>query len=113
MATEINNNIPPVTSQGVDSRNRSQATGNQSDKAKTAEVSDSAKSADQVSLTHTAQTLRELAETVAKESVVDTDKANAIKQALADGTFEVDAERIAGKLTQMEQALKDMGQEDR
>jgi negative regulator of flagellin synthesis FlgM len=113
MATEINNNIPPVTSQGVDSSNRSQATGNQSDKAKTAEASNSTNPTDQVSLTHTAKTLRELAETVAKESVVDIDKVNAIKQALADATFEVDAERIAGKLTQMEQALKDMGREDR
>lgn len=109
MAIEINNNIPPATSQGVDSGNRSQATENQSNKAGTAETSSSAKSVDQVSLTHTAQTLRELAETVAKESVVDTDKVNAIKQALADGSFEVDAERIAGKLAEMEKALNDRG----
>jgi len=109
MAIEINNNIPPATSQGVDSGNRSQATENQSDKAKSADSSNSAKSADQVSLTHTAQTLRELAETVAQESVVDTDKVNAIKQALMDGTFEVDAERIAGKLADMEKALNDLG----
>lgn len=109
MAIEINNNIPLATSHGVDSGNRSQATADQSDQPKAAETSNSVSSTDQVSLTHTAQTLRELAEIVAKESVVDTDKVNAIKQALADGTFEVDAERIAAKLAEMEKALNDMG----
>lgn len=109
MGIEINNNIPPAASQGVDSGTRSQAAENGANTPSSAEVSGSTKSADQVSLTDTAQTLRELAEAAAKESVVDTEKVDAIKQALVDGTFEVDAERIASKLAEMEKALNDRG----
>lgn len=64
---------------------------------------------DQVSLTPTAQQLRSLEEQVAAQPVVDTQKVNAVKDALANGSFEINAERIAGKMMSLEKALGDMG----
>lgn len=64
---------------------------------------------DQVSLTPTAQQLRTLEDKIAAQPVVDTQKVNAVKDALANGSFEINAERIAGKMMSLEKALGDMG----
>lgn len=64
---------------------------------------------DQVSLTPAAQQLRNLEEQVAAQPVVDTQKVNAARDALANGSFDINAERIAGKLMSLEKALGDMG----
>jgi negative regulator of flagellin synthesis FlgM len=65
-------------------------------------------STDQVSLTPTAQQLRGLEQQIANQPVVDTQKVNAVKEALASGSFEVDPNRIAGKMMSLEKALGDM-----
>ncbi|MBU1191871.1 MAG: flagellar biosynthesis anti-sigma factor FlgM [Gammaproteobacteria bacterium] len=64
---------------------------------------------DQVSLTPTAQQLRSLEEQVAAQPVVDTQRVNAARDALANGSFDINAERIAGKMMSLEKALGDMG----
>lgn len=60
---------------------------------------------DTVSLTDTAARLREMENTLAKLPVVDNQRVEAVRQAIADGTFEVDAERVARKMLAFEQAL--------
>lgn len=64
--------------------------------------------ADQVSLTPTAQQLRGLEQRIAEQPVVDTQKVNSVKEALASGSFEIDPNRIAGKMMSLEKALGDM-----
>lgn len=110
MAIEINNNIAPVSSHAVDSGSQTQtpATEKHTDAQRSTNSAASATSADQVSLTPAAQKLQELTKTVASEPVVDTNRVNAIKEAIISGRFEVDAETIAEKLTSIEKALNDL-----
>ena len=108
MAIEINNvshSSGQITELSGQHREAAQSTTD-----KTADKSTGpANHGDQVSLTPTAQQLRSLEEKVAAEPVVDTQKVNAVKDALANGSFEINAERIAGKMMSLEKALGDMG----
>ena len=61
--------------------------------------------ADQLSLTSSAQLLKELNEAVEASPEVDQDRVEAIKQALAEGNYDVDAGRIADKLLNLEDQL--------
>lgn len=63
--------------------------------------------ADRVSLTGTARQLQALENQVANQPVVDSQRVDAVRQAVASGTFNVDAERIADKVIDLEQALTD------
>ena len=63
---------------------------------------------DQVSLTPAAQQLRGLEQQIAEQPVVDSQKVNAVKDALANGSFEINPERIAAKMMSLEKALGDM-----
>ena len=110
MAIEINNNIPPASSHAVDSGSQAQtpATEKDIDAKRSTNSTASATSTDQVSLTPAAQKLQALTKTVASEPVVDTNRVNAIREAIISGRFEVNAETIAEKLTSIEKALNDM-----
>ncbi len=59
---------------------------------------------DTVSLTDTAARMRSLENTVATMPVVDSQRVAEIKQAIMDGTYEINPERIAEKMLDMEQA---------
>ncbi|WP_126453729.1 flagellar biosynthesis anti-sigma factor FlgM [Sulfuriflexus mobilis] len=61
--------------------------------------------ADTVSLTNASAQLRSLENTLAELPVVDTQRVESIKQALADGSYQVDAQRVADKLIDLEQGL--------
>jgi negative regulator of flagellin synthesis FlgM len=60
---------------------------------------------DQLSLTTSAQLLKELNEAVAATPEVDSSRVQAIKQAIAEGTYQVDAGRIADQLLKLEDQL--------
>lgn len=60
---------------------------------------------DLVSLTDTAETLNALKKDVGSAAPVDRQKVDAIKQALASGEYKPDAERVAQKFIEIEQAL--------
>lgn len=60
---------------------------------------------DQLSLTSSAQLLKELSEAVEFSTGMDRDRIEAIRKALEDGTYEVDAARIADKLLKLEEQL--------
>ena len=64
-----------------------------------------AQTSDQLSLTSSAQLLKELNEAIAAAPEVDQSRVDAIKQAIADGSYQVDAGRIADKLLQLDDQL--------
>ncbi|HEY5717047.1 MAG TPA: flagellar biosynthesis anti-sigma factor FlgM [Motiliproteus sp.] len=61
--------------------------------------------AETVKLSAEAQTLRKLEEQVAQLPDVDTDRVARIKQAIDDGAYKIDPERVAAKLLQLEDQL--------
>lgn len=61
--------------------------------------------ADAVSLTDIGTRLREVEKKLPELPVVDPQKVEEIRKALADGTYRVDAERVAAKLVQFEHLL--------
>ncbi len=62
--------------------------------------------ADTVSLSDNAVRLGKLDNSVVAAPVVDTQRVEQVKQAISDGTYEVDATKIADKLMQFESVLK-------
>lgn len=60
---------------------------------------------DTVSLTDTAARLRQMETTLANLPVVDNQRVESIRRALADGTFEANPERIAEKMVGLEKEL--------
>jgi negative regulator of flagellin synthesis FlgM len=53
-----------------------------------------------------AQTLDRIRESLASEPVIDRQKVETVKQALQDGTYNINSENIASKLIEIEQLLK-------
>lgn len=60
---------------------------------------------DTVSLTETSAQLRSIESSLASLPVVDTQRVEAIKLAIADGSYQVNAQSIADKLISFEQIL--------
>lgn len=58
-----------------------------------------------VKLSDQAQTLSKLEEKVSQLPDIDEGRVASIRQAIDDGTFSIDAERIASKLTSLESSL--------
>src|SRR6202050_4191592 len=65
-----------------------------------------AQTGDHVTLTDSARSLQKIEEAVAKTPVVDANKVDSIKQAVQNGTYQVNAGRVAGKMLQFERGLK-------
>jgi negative regulator of flagellin synthesis FlgM len=60
---------------------------------------------DSVSLTPAAQLLRDATNQVANEPVVDPQRVSAVREAMNNGSFEIDPARIADRILGMEQTL--------
>lgn len=65
-----------------------------------------AASADAVSLTDSAQLLVRLEKAIEDVPVIDRERVETIKSAIADGSYAVNAERVATEVLRMETALK-------
>ena len=61
--------------------------------------------AQEVSLTDTAAKLQRLEAKIANQPVVDTQKVENVKKAIADGTFKVDSAKAAEKMAEIESLL--------
>jgi negative regulator of flagellin synthesis FlgM len=61
---------------------------------------------DHVTLTDSARSMQKIEEAVARTPVVNAAKVDSIKQAVQNGTYQVDSGRVAGKLLQFERGLK-------
>lgn len=62
--------------------------------------------ADQVTLTQSARDLQQVAAAVANTPVVDANRVEATKRAIDNGTYQVNAGKIADKILQFEKLLK-------
>ncbi len=60
---------------------------------------------DRVSLTDTAGDLRAMAKALTEAPPVDSSRVEAVKQAISDGSFRIDARRIAQNLLKMDSEL--------
>jgi len=61
--------------------------------------------ADQVTLTGSAITLQKLSEAIANAPVVNTQKVATVKTSVQNGTYQIDAGRVADKMLQYENGL--------
>lgn len=107
MAIEINN-VPTTSTQVTELGGQSRASVQAPAEKAAEKTGGQPGSVDQVSLTPTAQQLRSLEQQIADQPVVDTQKVNAVKEALANGSFEINPDRIAAKMMNLEKALGDM-----
>ena len=105
MNTTIPNNSLPKFTQATGSSGNgpTAATANPSDSAATARKAD-----DQVKLTDSARALQEAART-SDASAIDSQRVEQLRQALADGSYKVDAGRIADRMLALEQQLGGTG----
>lgn len=59
----------------------------------------------ELSLTDTAARLQRLEAQIATQPVVDTQRVDSVKKSISDGTFKIDARRVATKLAEFENLL--------
>jgi negative regulator of flagellin synthesis FlgM len=71
-----------------------------------AAASSTSQTGDQVTLTTSARSLQKLSDAVAQAPVVNSAKVSSIKQALANGTYQINSGSVADKMIQFENGLK-------
>jgi len=67
-----------------------------------AATSGTAQSGETVHLSHEAQQLQQVSDKLRDQPIVNSDRVAALKQAIADGSYQVDANRVASKLLNFE-----------
>jgi len=102
MAIEING-LPPSHLKGAGDSSTAQLVRNEPNapKAETGRPG----TADTVSLTDTAARLQALKAALPALPVVDTQRVEALRKAVADGTYRVDSEKLAEKMVEFERAV--------
>lgn len=94
-------NIKSVNQNAVTSRGVDAANGRAAD-AKSASASNAAPT-DTVSLTNAATQLQAVQQNLADVSVVNNDRVESIKAAIADGSYQIDSNKLAQNLIDFEQ----------
>jgi len=65
----------------------------------------SAEKNDSIAITAMAQGIKKAFESSPSVTIVDADRVTAVKEALADGSYQINAERIAEKMLQYEKVM--------
>ncbi len=103
MAIEING--PGTLPSPTTSRDESQANNKPGHSDAAAADTGKSSTSDTVSVTDTAAQLTRAEAALAERPVVDAQRVESIKQAIAAGTYEVDAERVADRMVKFEADL--------
>ncbi len=90
----------------VKGSNSNSAVADKTQSGASASTAASAQTGDQVTLTSSARSMQKIEEAVTKTPVVNTAKVASIKQAINNGSYQVDPARVAGKILQFESGLK-------
>ena len=102
MAIEINNITPTKAQRSNDDTKLNQS----SDQPAAQQETGKSSATDTVSLSDNAVQLGKVERTVASAPVIDAQRVEQLKQAIANGSYEVDAKAVADKLMQFESMLK-------
>lgn len=104
MSIEINGQSPSLTSHITQSNGKDEARNEQTG---TSQPSDRpGVEGDSVSITNTAGMLKHMEATLSSVPVVDQQRVADIKQALSNGTFNVNPDRIAAKMLNLESMIR-------
>ncbi|PSU32131.1 flagellar biosynthesis anti-sigma factor FlgM [Photobacterium lutimaris] len=71
-----------------------------------AEAKTSATDSDSVSLSSQGQSVGQIHQQLATQEAFDTEKVNAIKEAIANGSYVIDADKLAANMIKLEDDLK-------
>lgn len=102
MTIDINGISSPKVHVPTDESQLKQTVEEQSTKPESGKSS----TADTVSISDNAVQLGKIDNTAVSAPVVDTQRVEQVKQAIGNGTYEVDAKKVADKLMQFESILK-------
>lgn len=102
MAIEINNITHAKAQRSTDDTKLNQATDQPASQQETGKSS----ATDTVSLSDNAVQLGKVENAVAATPVVDAQRVEELRQAISNGSYEVDAKKVADKLMQFESILK-------
>jgi len=72
----------------------------------TSAAASTSQTGDQLTLTDSARSLQRLSDAIAQAPVVNASKVAAVKQAVNNGTYQINAGNVADKLLQFESGLK-------
>ncbi|KMM86175.1 anti-sigma-28 factor, FlgM family [Pseudomonas taetrolens] len=95
------NSAPPLTGSTRSSNHQEAGSATQAAPAPSPEQA-SAPSGESVRLSPEAQQLQKIGDALREQPAVDSSRVAELKQAIADGSYKVDSQRVAGKLLEME-----------
>ena len=104
MAIEINGQHTPLNINVNEGGGKSEVRNEQNAKSPDAKGQDAA-AGDSVNLTDTASMLKKMEASLATVPVVDTKRVESVKQSILNGSFNVDPNRIAEKMLNLENML--------
>ena len=96
------NEISGLNSSRTQQSGERQVSGVSKDSKKTSEPSKSSTNSDRVSLTDTAERLKALEHQLAQQPEVDNKRVSNVQEAITNGNYKVDPERVADKMMSFE-----------
>ncbi|MCW9023748.1 MAG: flagellar biosynthesis anti-sigma factor FlgM [Gammaproteobacteria bacterium] len=105
MANDITS-INTSKAQQASSRQTQRSSDANSDSGSRTENRSASAGADKVSLTNTAARLKDIEQRLANQTGVDEKRVNAMRAAIDNDRYEVDADRVAGKMINFENSLR-------
>jgi len=100
------NNIKTANQAGLNTTRNVANTRENRDGDKSVDTQTGSTSTDKVSLTDTATQLQSLQQTLADTPVVNNDRVEALRAAIADGSYQVDATELAQNMINFETQLR-------